>query len=409
MHTIECAETPDARQGLWMLAGSTLVMLCLGGVYAWSTFVPALQSQYGYSNVQTQLVFGVSICSFTVTMIISGRLLPRIGPRRLTLISAALFTAGYLLASLSGGVYALVLMGIGVLAGAAIGCGYVAPLAVTPRWFPHHHGLAMGVVTAGFGGGAVALSNAGAWALHAGMPVLQWFAWQAIGYGLVLAVCSRLMSTPPAAAVDSDDSAMHALPVTDATFWALVLGMFCGACAGLLVVGNLKPIGLDWGLHTRTATAAVSVFAVGNAVGRLTWGWLADRWPARKLATGMLLTGSAMLAMWPVTSAWGAAYLVVTLCIAFYFGGCFVLFAAIVSDMYGDTNLPITYPWIFLAYGFSALVGPPVGGWLSDQTGAYQTAVGIAAVTCLLGAAGYELLMRIGERARQKRDMPAYR
>ncbi len=382
-----------------MLAASIVVMLCLGGVYAWSTFVPALQKQFGYSGVQTQLVFGVSICSFTITMIASGRLLPRLGPRRLTLYSALLFTAGYLIASVSAGVYALVLLGIGVLSGAAIGCGYVSPLAVAPRWFPHHHGLVMGAVTAGFGGGAVALSNAGAWALQHGVPVLQWFGWQAIVYGAVLYGCSLLMSEPSNPSYTAGHHTGHTGFTRDATFWALVIGMFCGAGAGLLVVGNLKPVGLDWGFTGVTATFAVSVFAMGNSVGRLTWGWLTDRWPARRLVTIMLLLGAVVLTAWPLTSHWSAnAFLFVTLCIAFYFGGCFVLFAAVVSEWYGDKLLPIIYPWIFLAYGCSALVGPLAGGWLYDRTGGYNLATGLAAATCLLGAILFEILIRFGER-----------
>lgn len=45
----------------------------------------------------------------------------------------------------------------------------------------------------------------------------------------------------------------------------------------LLVIGNLKPMALASGITPVAATAAIGVFALGNAAGRLTWGWLYDR------------------------------------------------------------------------------------------------------------------------------------
>jgi MFS family permease len=44
------------------------------------------------------------------------------------------------------------------------------------------------------------------------------------------------------------------------------------------------------------------------------------------------------------------------------------------------------YPWIFLSYGLSATVGPPVAGLLYDVIGNYKLPIIIATVVCVLGA-----------------------
>ncbi len=41
-----------------ILIGSVIIQLCLGGVYAWSSVVPALEETLGMSISQTQIVFG---------------------------------------------------------------------------------------------------------------------------------------------------------------------------------------------------------------------------------------------------------------------------------------------------------------------------------------------------------------
>jgi len=134
------------------LLASVLIQLCLGGIYAWSGFVPQLNASYGISVAQTQLVFGVSIAMFTGAMVWSARLVEHRGPRVVASIGGVLFGLGYLTASFSGGHFPVLLLGIGVLAGIGTGFGYSCLLPNCMRWFPDHKGLVTGVAVAGFGG-----------------------------------------------------------------------------------------------------------------------------------------------------------------------------------------------------------------------------------------------------------------
>jgi hypothetical protein len=43
---------------------------------------------------------------------------------------------------------------------------------------------------------------------------------------------------------------------------------------------------------------------------------------------------------------------------------------------------------VFLAFGLSGVVGPMMGGWLFDVSSSYLTAISLAALVTLTGAAG---------------------
>jgi MFS transporter, OFA family, oxalate/formate antiporter len=79
----------------FILLASVLIQICIGGLYAWSEFVPALKRSYGLSTAQTQLIFGSLIAVFTLSMVVAGRLLSRFGPRWIAAFGGLAFGGGY--------------------------------------------------------------------------------------------------------------------------------------------------------------------------------------------------------------------------------------------------------------------------------------------------------------------------
>ena len=134
-------------------------MLCLGGVYAWSIFVPLLKAELGFSSTQTQILIGSTLGIFALTMTVSGRLEQRFGPRLVASLSGFCLFLAYFLASKTQGEFSLLLLTISLLAGLATGFGYVVCLVVPAKNFPNHKGLAVGISLSGFGAGAILLSH----------------------------------------------------------------------------------------------------------------------------------------------------------------------------------------------------------------------------------------------------------
>lgn len=382
-----------------VLAAAVVMQLCLGGMYAWSAFVAPLREGYGLTTAETQLIFGVGIAVFTVAMVFAGRLQESHGPRRTALIGGLFFGGGYLVASLSEGSFGLLLLGIGLIGGIGVGFCYVCPLATSVRWFPLQKGLVTGLAVAGFGAGAILLSSLAEALLGAGLTVLEVFRVVGVSYGAVVVVASLSLAVPGRTLADRPAAtvAVRSL-LSGRAFWVLALGMFTGTFAGLLVIGNLKPLGLSAGVSTAAALVAITAFAVGNASGRILWGALADRLGRPAIPLSLLFLAAAVLALLPAGAS-DELFVVASALAGFGFGACFVLYAAEVASLYGVGLVGRVYPWVFLFYGLSGTLGPSVGGWLYDVTGSYLPATLVAAAVALGGALGCWRLSRDTGRA----------
>ncbi len=368
------------------VTSALLILLGLGGIYAWSEFVPVLREAYGYSAAQTQWVFGATIVSFTLTMIAAGRLMYRWGPRRIATAGGFLFGAGYLVSAFTLDRFWGLLAGMGLVAGAGIGFGYVAPLAMVMAWFPGRKGLAGGIAVAGFGGGAILMAEIVSVALHHDIPLPRIVGGIGLAYGLVILLAARGLHRPDGAAPATPPE-LHPLE-----FWRepylrrLFIGMFCGTFAGLLLVGNLKPIGLAGGIGETAATLAISVFAVGNAAGRVVWGWLSDRFGRGVVPASLGFLAAVACALTGIPRH-DVLFVALSLFCGFGFGACFSIYASLTAARYGAGHVAGLYPLVFLSYGIAGITGPALGGWLFDRTGRYLSALLLAAAVAAAGAA----------------------
>jgi OFA family oxalate/formate antiporter-like MFS transporter len=381
------------RQVINVLA-SVLIMCCSGSVYAWSIFVAPLRSSFGLSSAQTQLIFGCIIASFSITMLGVGRIERRLGPRFTAIIGAGLFSAGYLLASFSGGNVILILLGIGGLSGAGMGFGYVTVLTTLVKWFPERKGLATGIAVAGFGSGAILLSRIVQPILDGGWPINDIFRSIGIIYGIIFAFSALFISAPVADKIAAVEKPVSIKVLAgDRRFWVLCYTFFAGSFAGLMFIGNLKPIGLSQGISDTAAVLAIVLVAVGNAAGRILWGQIYDKIGGkRSVGIALALLSVFTLALLSGTTS-DIVFLSLCLLIGLCYGANFVLYASDVSSIYGIYQLGIIYPVVSLAYGISGIVGPLTGGMLFDITSNYCLPVILAAGICATGLAAYVFFM----------------
>ncbi len=379
----------------FILLAGVMIQVCLGGIYAWSVFVKPLINEFQFSIAQTQLIFGVIIATFSLSMILAGRLQDKHGPKIIAFIGGLLFGTGYIAASLSRGNFLFLLIFLGFIGGAGIGFGYVCPLATGIKWFPKQKGLITGISVAGFGGGAVLLSTVSQYLITAGWSILEIFLWIGISYGIVVCLCALVLSVPDDKGVQKKVAPSFTHLLRDGYFWALFTGMFAGTFSGLLVVGNLKPFGIFLGFSEGAAFFSITVFAFGNAAGRISWGWICDRIGDVKAIVFSLLLQAAglLLILYSGNSKWLFAGLIIIL--GFNFGACFVLYATGAAHRYGRHVLGSVYSLIFLSYGISGIAGPFVGGWIYDITQNYVPAFYTAAALCVLGSICFIILSNL--------------
>ncbi len=377
---------PDEVKKYVTVLASFIIMLCIGSVYAWSIIAAELIEQYRFSAFQSQVIFGTLIAVFPVTMIFVGQLGERMKHRHFGYLSGLLFLSGYWLAGSSGGHFSIILLGIGVLAGIATGFGYWLALTAPVQWFPEKKGLVTGIAAAGFGLGAVFLSEIAEMILLRGYDVLQLLKIVGIAYGLIIFTLSNLIYQVGHSTGPREEPVKVSGFMGSGIFRTLFTGIFLGTFAGLLIIGSLKIIGGQYDISNHVLVVGVALFAVANFLGRLTWGTLSDYVGANLCIFLALLFQSASIFSLNMFALSDVSYLTLAFCIGFGFGGNFVLFAKETAQVFGLKNLGIIYPYVFIGYAIAGIAGPISGGFLYDLSGSFSYAILLAGSMSLLGS-----------------------
>ena len=144
---------------------SIAIHLCIGSVYAWSIFNPALIKELGVVSSSADdwtlssviWIFSVAIVFLGLAAAIAGKWLEDVGPRCVGVTAAFLWGGGFVVGSIGILTHQLwlIYLGYGVFGGCGLGLGYVSPVSTLIRWFPDRRGMATGMAIMGFGGGAM--------------------------------------------------------------------------------------------------------------------------------------------------------------------------------------------------------------------------------------------------------------
>jgi MFS transporter, OFA family, oxalate/formate antiporter len=363
-----------------ILVAAVVMSLCLGATYSWSVYVPSLKQISGLSQGTLQLPFSVFYVVFPLTMILSGTLLSRLGPRVCAVAGGIAFGGGWMLAGVGGRHFAFTVAGIGLLAGVGVGFAYIVPIATCIQWFPRRRGLVTGIALAGFGGGAALVSQVAGHLMHAqGLTPFAVFRRFGAAF-LLLVVLAGLVMEAPETGSRPGPVRRTRLPLGEflgrRAFWILYAAMACGLAAGLAVNANLRDLGL--GIGAGTGVLAVSLFAVANALGRVLWGGLFDRVASSGVVRANLLCQAAVLLCGPWLLRSEPGLVGFAFLAGLNYGGVLVVYAASVARIWGNENVGQVYGWLFSSNATAALA-PVLAGVAYDRSGNFTVSL------CVLG------------------------
>ena len=345
------------------------MQMCLGATYAWSVFVLPLKQITGILQGTAQLPFSLFYFAFPATMMVTGTLLPRIGPRRCAVIGGLVFGGGWMLAALGSVHFVFTILGIGLMAGVGVGFAYIVPIATCVRWFPQQKGLVTGVAVAGFGGGAALVSNISGTLMNT-MQMSPFGAFFVLGIAFLLLVtlAGCVMENPPETTAATVRLSNAASVFKQRAFVMLYLAMFAGLAAGFAVNANIKE--LYDAADVQTGVRAVAAFALANAAGRIVWGWVFDRGRSTAILQANLLlqAGVLLLHLWLLHSS--AGLMIFAVLSGFNYGGILVLYASAAAETWGSERISQIYGWLFSA-NIPAAVAPVVAGMVFDRTGSF--------------------------------------
>jgi len=373
----------------FVVLGALFIQVSLGAIYIYSVFKPALKNQFpDWSATDLVLPSQAVLAFFALSMVVSGRIQDRIGPKITSMAGAFLLLAGMFVAAKAQTLEQFV-FGFGVLGGIGIGAAYVCPIATCVKWFPDKRGLVTGLAVAGFGAGGLVFVPLASYFI-ATIGVMAALFYLGLIYFCAIVIGAQLMRVPPAGYCPDGWNA-PAVPVTqkiDFTakemvktrqFGILWLTYFIGCTAGLLVIMNIVNIWQSVSIAGITKNAgvvlapafaeilsagAVAVMAVSilNSLGRIVWGRISDKLGRKKtLMSIFTLCAVAMLILGSLVNFW--SFVVVVSMIGFCFGGFLALYPVITADYFGVKSVGGNYGLMFSAYGAGGLLGP----WLAPQ------------------------------------------
>jgi len=384
----------------WTMVVAALVMqICLGVLYAYSVVRGPLTKELGYTVKQTGYPLMASFFFFAVGMIIAGRWQDKAGPRKVGIVGGVLLAIG---AAVAGAMYkdlTWLIIGYGVLGGLGVGFAYVTPIATCIKWFPDKRGTITGLAVFGFGAGTLVfgplLSN-----LIKSSGIATMF--YTVSVIMLVFVCGAAAMfkvppagykpagwNPPAPAPGAQIVKTNYLPneiIQTGSFWTLWVIYFIGAAAGLMIIGQAVPIGVQVAkLTPAVAAGGLGVMALLNGLGRLFWGSVSDKLGRTKtiiacfvmyiLAFVFVLPNSDTFILW----------LVGVCAVGFAYGGYLALMPSLTADYFGTKSLGANYGYLFTAWGIAGVGGPFMIDFIKTQTGAFTNAMYITAGACVVG------------------------
>lgn len=385
-----------AENGRWVYVVLGLIIcVCLGAVYAYSIFLAPVRKAFDVSASMGNLPFMVFLAFFAVTMFFGGRIMEKMGPRKLGIIGGIIVGLGWFLSAFAPNIWVLTLT-YGVIAGSGVGLVYGCPVAMGAKWFPDKKGLAVGLTLAGFGGSALITGKiANILIPSVGLPAT--FMYFGIVFGILLVILCLPFRFPEAGWVPAGwKPAAGAVVAKDFTpgemvktgaYWGLFSCFLIGSIAGLMAIGISKPVGSEIiKISGETGATLVGVFAIFNAAGRPLFGFLTDKLGPRN-ATFLNLVLILVVSLIMIVAKEGDTGLYTLSFIGFWLclGGWLAIAPTATGTFFGMKNYARNYGVVFFAYGLGAIVGGIISGQAKDVFGTYTVAFYPTAILAVVG------------------------
>ncbi len=397
----------DSKENLFdrrlVVLGAVIVQLCIGSLYAWSAFKAALKeaTTYNLSDWDATLPFSIGLFSFSIFMIVAGRVQDKYGPMKVSMTGGILLAVGYILAGMvdilgltettfPSSTLWLVLT-YGVIAGGGSGVVYVCPIAALVKWFPDIKGTITGVAVAGFGAGAILFFYVEEFLIDIGNGNIG-LAFFILGLVYLIGIIGGSyylrnppegwlpegFTPPPKPAVTGDKQDYEWIEMLKTPQFYLLWFMFViAASAGLMTISNISPFTKQFEFLIPLGLSApwlvMTMYSIFNAGGRIAWGMVSER-------IGRIMTMIVMFSILGVTMILFGGFsdlLLIILgaaTIGFCFGGNFALFPSTTADYFGSKNIGLNYALVFTAYGIAGIFGPLLAAGLEREFGGYGPA-----------------------------------
>ena len=379
--------------GWWILLACAVIQFYLGGTFfqGFSALFNPIQEEFGWTYAAISLAYTFRGFESGVMAPVVGILVDRFGPKRLLIIGVVIAALGFWLFSQVHALWSFYLIFILMALGLSFASGVVTMTAVA-SWFDKRRGLAMGILTSGFGASGmmmpavVQLVDGVGW-----RQAVVFFAIGAAGIGIPLSLVVKdrpkekeqvvthgVHASKPAK--PNGMSVRQVLATRD--FWLLSLAILFGGVAGSAVILHQMPYLDSVGISREMAGVLVIILSISNVAGRLLFGWLGDildkRW-CFAVCTVVKAVGVFAFAMSTTTGQFIPSLIV----LGIGFGGLIPLRPALQVEFFGMRAFATIQGLLMAFITVGGIVAPLFAGWMFDINDSYRLAFILLGVATL--------------------------
>jgi len=372
----------------WLIpVGAVAVHICIGSVYAWSTFnrpIHALFPNDPWWFSPPYTTFTMALMLLGLSAAFGGPWVERRGPRVAATTAAVFFGTGLVIGGIGLALRqsVLVFLGMGVIGGIGCGLGYISPVSTLVKWFPDRRGMATGMAIMGFGGGAFLAGYLNVFFI-AKLGVARTVIALGVTYLIAMLLGARILRRPPqgwrpegwtapvkTGKMITDQSRTRNQALGRVQFYLLWGILFINVTAGIGILAQASPMMQD--LFQKTplqAAGVVSLISIFNAGGRLFWASCSDFIGRRntylvfftvQFVLFLFIPGLAASGSWGLFEA--SLFVVFTM-----YGGGFATIPAFLADLFGPDNVGAIHGALLTSWSAAAVVGPVIITELSNS------------------------------------------
>ena len=405
----------------WAIVAASAVTFAIASstTHTYPVFLVALVSQFGWSRASVAGVMSIARVLSGLLSPALGRLVDKLGPRKMMGVGAILVAAGYLASSQVTDLWQFyVVYSLFIFIGTMC-IGSLSILTILNQWFMKRKGLAIGLTDVGTGLGVLLfvpltgfIVSGGGW---------RWaYATLALLTIVIVPVALLFQRNRPAdkglapyGATAANSTASETAAATQSSgdppqtqkqwtigealssnrFWLLFVAQTFGPLGVMVVTMHEVAMLVDIGYEPMIAAAIFSLTGPTGMVGRFVVPTMSDRFGRHNiyiLATSGIIVGTATLAFLSRGSPSWLPY-VATIIFGMTYATEGPLIGAAAGDLFRSRSFGTIYGVLLVGQGIGSAFGAWQAGYLFDTTGSYTVAFLVGAASLAISACCYWL------------------
>jgi predicted MFS family arabinose efflux permease len=367
--------------------------------FTFGLFLGPITTEFGWNRAMfsSSLLVGHTLAAFAYPFM--GRAIDRYGIRRVTLTFIPLFALSTAALSLTPSSRLVFITLAGICGLISTGQAPPAYAKAVSSWFDERRGLALGIAMAGIGIGATAVPQFARWAIDTFGWRAAYVALGALTFAVAFPSVALLVREPEDSVTkvaDTQRTTQSGLSVSESlrssSFWLIAASVLLVVTTINGIVGHLVPMLTDRGLDVGQATATLSAVGLSTIAGRLTAGYLLDRFFAPYVAAGLFLLPLIAISLL-TTGVGGPGPVLAAMSLGFGLGAEVDVIGFLVSRYFGLRAYGEVYGYLFAIFTLGTGFGPVLMAICFDMTRSYDVAL-IGLAVALVGAS--ILVSRLG-------------